>query len=234
LEERSALLISLYQEEKARLEGMIKECLEDFDGPDYDLANYHQRAIFKVNRTLSILNHLEDTLYNQKEFCRQRISNLEKKLADSELDYDRKVIEGYIDKEKDKLEYLLSLPVHTPETDPHILEKTISDLVHRNIKKFKLVLNKSMNVYLEFSRSRNNINIVLPEINYHTRKYTFCRSHLKNLELLGFNKINSNRIGLTLVNEGEETKEKIVYMLTKLVFEIFNGIVSSKDSYIEV
>ena len=234
MENQSSLLIALYEEEKTILEVMIKECLEDFDGPDYLLANYHQRAIFQINRNLQILKNLEDSLFNQKEFALRRISRIEKELEENKSEHLKSYLTERLQREKAELEKLNSIPkLATSEEDKQILENTLADLINKKIKKFKLVFSKSKNLYLEFLSPKNKIKIILPHIKQHIEKCNLYESEVIAFQKIGFEIINGSRLEISFINEGEKTTYKLKFLLIKIIFKILYYTEHKNESYIE-
>ena len=82
MENNLELCIACYEQEKSQLQLMIKECLDDVEGPDYLTAHYYQQALFKTSRILDRLYKIKDPLYSPKKYMQDRISNAEIKLED--------------------------------------------------------------------------------------------------------------------------------------------------------
>jgi hypothetical protein len=229
LENQLPLLISLYEEEKVRLVTLIKEYLEGFDGPDYLLAHYHQQSLYQVQHTLQILNNFEDPLFDEKEHALRNIYWLEKQSENTTSEY----LEEHLQKAKAKLAGLNFTPkVTSAHQEENILEKALSDLVYKKIKKFKLVLNNPQNFFLQFLSSGNTVKIVLPDVRSHIKKNTFYESHLTMFQKNGFEMTNGNKLVKLFNNKGEETIHQMRFLLVKVVFKIFHYKEFEKECFI--
>jgi hypothetical protein len=131
LENEIAVVAILYEEEKKRLQMLIKECLEDLEGPNYLLANHHQVAFYQVQQTLHILYNLDDDLFDEKERALKSISFLEKLVESNKSPY----VEEHLQNAKTKLAKLKATPkVILTNQEENILEKAIFNLVHKKEK----------------------------------------------------------------------------------------------------
>jgi hypothetical protein len=229
LENTLAFLITLYEDEKRRLEDLIKKCLEDVEEPDYLLAHHHQRAIHRVYNTIGTLHRLEDVYYNDKQLYWRLIEKMEKDMEATESallkNYFFEMLQAY----REKIEKLHSIvPSSKSQTNSDILETTLVALFSKKIKKFKLIFNKSENVLLELSAKGQVIKIVSSFI----KKNAIEHSDLDLLQKLGFQLTNKNKLVLELENEGDSTLIKLKFLLTRLVFDIAYFQHPAKENFI--
>lgn len=142
-------LIAFYQEEKENLERLIKECVAEMD---YQLAEYHFRALKKVNAKLQTLLNLQDPNYDEKGVYQRQLSFLEKKLSESDIIDPNSYIIKRINEIKEKLlKYEQAL--QNPEAESAGLDNLLYDLSEGLIKGFKFHLNKQENLYLVFTKN---------------------------------------------------------------------------------
>lgn len=231
MEDRSALVISFYEEEKQRLELLTKQCLEDeFEGPDYIAAHHHQQALFTINRTLETLYSLNDKYYSEKQSCERFIKYFQKQLEVA----DAKNLEDYLEAQllhyKDKLESLtLKSKVAQNTSDSKIFDNTLTELINKKIKKFKIVFNQSENIWLQFSNRGSIIKIVssvMKRVNLHY-------SERNLLEKLGFTLNKRNQFVFLLDNSNEDVYQKIQYLMVRIVFDVSIFKPSSHGGFIE-
>src|SRR6478609_3911959 len=87
------LLISLYEEEKVRLQKLIDECLVEME---YLMAHYHSKALEQLNRRLQTLNNIDDKLYDEKYFKQRGIEGLQKLKGIESSEYMKQQLEKMI------------------------------------------------------------------------------------------------------------------------------------------
>ena len=78
------LLLSLYEEEKIRLQKLIDECLVE---TEYLMAHYHSQALYQLNGRLQTLHNIDDKLYDEKDFRQRGINGLQKQIETESSDY---------------------------------------------------------------------------------------------------------------------------------------------------
>ena len=231
MENQLAILIARYQEEKTRLQVLTKECLEDFEGPDYLLAHYHQKALFKVEHTLRILNRLEDSLYDEKQRNLRLISFYEKDIEKSDSELYKKYLTEQLVKYKKRQEELNSVPKPIDsQNDNQILENTLSQLVSKKIRKFKIVFNKSENVVLSLTTKKGIIKISSSAI----KREIIHKSELELLEKLGFTLTNRSRLVLFLNHQGIDQLTALRFLLARIVFDISYFRHPTDENFIEL
>ena len=131
-----AFLITLYEEERARLEILIKECLDGFDGPEYLLAHHHQKALYIVDDTIRKLRKLEDNQYDDKQFCLTFIARFEKDIQETDSEYLKTYYSDMLQVYKEKLERLNSSKAPSQaEASSGVLEEALVNLISKKIKK---------------------------------------------------------------------------------------------------
>lgn len=212
-----AFLITLYEEERKRLEALIKECLEDFEAPNYLLAHNHQKALYRVDDSIRTLNRLEDSDYDHKQFCLRLIAKFEKDIETTDSEYMKKYFFEMLQVYKEKLEKINSIvPSAKSQSNAGILETALVDLVSKKIKKFKIIFNKSERVSLELSAKGQVVKIVSSII----KKDAIHNSELDLLQKLGFELTNNNKLVFQLKNKDDSSLVKLRFLLTRLVFDV--------------
>ena len=78
------LLISLYEEERVRLQKLIDECLLE---TEYLMVHYHSQALYQLNGRLQVLKNIDDKLFDEKDFRQRRIDGLQKRMQIESSDY---------------------------------------------------------------------------------------------------------------------------------------------------
>jgi hypothetical protein len=226
--------IQLYEEEKRSLETLIKQCLEDFEGPDFLLASYHQQALYKTDHVLRILYGFKDSRYDEKQRKISTIRALEKQLQEASAEYHKKGLEEWVQKEKSILEAMNATPANdAPVNEELNIDDVIKDLVSYRIKKFKLIFNRSENIFFQFSSSKKAIKVVFTGVKAHLKNNTLDHSEIKFLLGLGFVNINENRIELSIQNN-DDAIDNIRIIISRIVFDSFGWIGSINDSYIDI
>jgi hypothetical protein len=226
--------IQLYEEEKRSLEALMKQCLEDFEGPDFLLASYHQQALYKTNHVLRILYRFKDSRYDEKQRKISTIRALEKQLQEASPEYHKKYLEEWIQKEKSILEELNATPANeTPVKEELKIDDVIRDLVSCRIKKFKLIFDRSENLFFQFLSSKRAIKIVFSGVKAHLKNDMLHHSQIKFLTRIGFVSVNENRMELSIQNDGEAI-DNIRTIISRIAFDSFGWIGSMNDSYIEI
>lgn len=226
------LLISLYEEEKIRLQKLIDECLVE---TEYLLANYHSEALYLLNRRLQTFNNIDDKLYDEKVFKQRRISGLEKWIKTESSDYMKKHYENEIQRAKEELEKLNQIPKPATFSDnATLLDETLTKLIERKIKKLKLILKKKDNLFLGFSYSKKKLKVTLPYVKQHTKKWIIYEDNINSFKNLGFDLTeNESKLTLTLTGNKEDILNKLKLILSKIIFEIFYFKEFDNESYIE-
>ena len=238
------ICIALYEHEKSQLESMIQEYLIDVEGPDYLSAHYHQQALFKTNRILDKLYKIKDPLYPQKKSIQRQISIIETrieelkkngsnykshiKLRDSEevkqkwLNQYLNILNQNLNDLIKKLDQLHKQPIeNTLNLENQVLTNILDDLTAKRISQFKLILNRSINFYLQFFYKKNHVNIIIPNIKFMLKNHHIWKSQIEHFQKIGFIQVNSNRLLYTLKISNIENLNKIKLLLTKIIYEVF-------------
>lgn len=226
------LLISLYEEEKIRLQKLIDDSLAE---TEYLMAHYHSEALFQLNRRLQTLNNIDDKLYDEKDFLQRRICLLEKQIETESSEY---LEEYYIKNLQQKIEELEKLnEIPKPPTLPEsftLLDETIKKLTEKKIKNLKLILKKADNLFVGFSFSKKVLKLTLPYVKQHTKKGILHEGNINSFKKPGFDLAeNKTNLTLTLTGNKEEILKRVKIILSKIVFEIFFFKEFDNESYIE-
>jgi len=231
LEDKSAFVLSLCEEEKARLEALIKLCLEGLEGPDYLSAHNYQNALNRVNSTIRTLNRFEDKYYDDRQRYQKLMAIYEKDIASTDSENMKKYISGVLQVYKEKIERLNEIdPSANSQTNTGILEKAMLDLVSKKIKKFKIIFNKSEGVFLEISAKGRDIKLVSSFI----KKDDLYSLQLGLLQKLGFELTKRNKLVCLLKNVDESSLDKLRFLLTRLVFDVYYFRHPARENFIEI
>lgn len=227
------LLISLYEEEKIRLQKLIDDCLVE---TEYLMAHYHSEALCQLNGRLQTLNNIDDKFYDEKEFRRRRISGLQKRIETESSEYMKEHYKKDLQQVNEELEKL-NQQIPNQSTLPEnviLLDETLKKLIEKKIKNLKLILKKSDHIFLGFSYSRNVLKVNLPHIKQHTKKFILHDYNINSFKKLGFGLFeNETKLTLTLKGDKEEILRRIKIILSKIIFEIFRFKEFENDSYIQ-
>lgn len=231
MENKSAFVLSLYEEEKARLEALIKLSLEGLEGPDYLSAHNYQNALNRVNGTIWTLNRFEDKKYDDRQRYQKLLAFYEIILLSKDNGSMKKHIPGIIQWIKENLERLPETePSGNIQNDPGILEKAMIDLVSKKIKKFKIIFNRSEGVLLELSVKGQVIKIVSAVI----KKDAMYNLQLGLLQKLGFELTKRNKLVCQLKNMDESSLDRLRFLLTRLVFDVYYFRHPARENFIEI
>lgn len=231
MEEKSALVLSLYEEEKARLEALIKLCLEGLEGPDYLSAHNYQKALSRVNSTIWTITRFEDKKYDDRQRYQKLLAIYENILSSKDDGSMKMHIPGIIQMIKEKLEGLPETePSGNTQNDHGILEKAMLDLVLKKIRKFKIIFNKSEGVFLEISAKGRDIKLVSSVV----KKADLYSLQLGLLKKLGFELTKRNRLVCLLKNVDENSLDTLRFLLTRLVFGVYYFRHPARENFIEI
>ncbi len=231
MKEKSAFVLTLYEEEKARLEALIKLCLEGLEGPDYLSAYNYQNALNRVNSTIWTLRRFEDKNYDDRRRYQQLITFYENELSSTDDDNMKKDFPGIIQIFKEKIEKLTEVdPSGNIQTDPGVLERAMLDLVLKKIRKFKIIFTKSECVFLEISAKGRDIKLLSSVV----KKADLYNLQLGLLSKLGFRLTKSNKLVCLLKNVDENSLDKLRFLLTRLVFDVYYFRHPARENFIEM
>lgn len=226
------LLISLYEEEKVRLQKLIDECLVE---TEYLMAHYHSQALYQLNGRLQTLKNIDDKLFDEKDFKQRRIDSIQKQIEAESSDYMKEYYVKDLQRAKEELEKLnqISKPATLPDNET-LLAETLKKLVDKKVKNLKLILKKADNLFLGFSYSNRVLKVTLPYVKQHTKKWTLHDDNIKSFKNLGFDLTESEtKLILTLTGDKEDILKQVKLILAKVVFEIFYFKEFENESYIE-
>jgi hypothetical protein len=226
-------LIAYYEEEKIRLLQLIDNYVKE---DEYQLAHFHQEALYQLNGRLQTLKNIDDKLYDEKTFKRNTIKRMEERLSSETSEHMRDFLVKELSKKKEELARLDERPVQTNNSDNKIiLDEVFFKLLERKIKSFKLVLKKSDNLFLQFNYSNKALKVSLPFVKLHKKKMTLYNSSIRSFNHLGFSFTkNESKLVLELKGDKDEILGNLKITLSKIVFEIFYFKEFTNESYIEI
>ncbi len=225
-------LISLYEEEKVRLQKLINECLIE---TEYLMAHYHSEALYQLNSRLQTLKNLDGKLFDEKDFRQRRIDGLLKHIETESSDHMREYFVKDLQRAMEELEKLNQTPNQStlPENNT-LLDETLKKLVDKKVKNLKLILKKEDNLFLGFSYSKKVLKVTLPYVKKHTKKLILHDDNINSFKNLGFNLTeNETKLNLTLTGDKENILNRLKLILSKIIFEIFYFKEFENESYIK-
>jgi hypothetical protein len=231
VDDQLKLLISVYEEEKIRLQKLIDACIAE---TEYLMAHYHSEALHQLNGRLQTLNNIDDNLYDEKESRQRWINDLQKKIEAESLTNMKEYLEKRLQHEKEALERLNQTPKQATPGHETLLDETLKKLVDKKIKNLRLVLKKTDNLYLRFSYSKKVLKLTLPYVKQHTKKWILNEDHINAFKNIGFELAESEtKLCLTLTGDKEDILNRVQLILSKIVFEIFYFKEFANESYIQ-
>lgn len=225
-----AFLIKLYEEERSNLKVLINKCLEDAEGPDYLLAHYYQKALYDVEKIIRTLNRLEDSNYDEKQFYLTFIDKLKEDIETTDSEDIRKYLLEMLQEYQERFDKLTS-PVsqEKSESNTGILETSLSNLITKKVKSFKIIFNKSEGISMRLSVRGKLIKIVSSSI----KRGKISDSELDFLQNLGFSLSSKNRLEIQVENKKDDTLTKLRFLLLKLIFDVSYFRHPENENYIE-
>lgn len=226
------LLISLYEEEKVRLQKLIDECLVE---TEFLMGHYHSKALYHLNGKLQTLHNIDDKLYDEKDFRQRKIDGLQKRIETESSDFMKECYEKNLQRAKEELEKLNQIPKQATFPDNEILfDETFKRFVDREIKNLRLILKKADNLFLGFSYSKKMLKVTLPYVKQHVKKWILYDDNINSFKKLGFDLTeNETKLTLTLTGDKENILNRLKIILSKIVFEIFYFKEFENESYIQ-
>ncbi|MES2777818.1 MAG: hypothetical protein V4722_26800 [Bacteroidota bacterium] len=226
------LLIALYEEEKDRLQELIRECISE---SEYLFAYYHSEALYQLSGKLQTLHNIEDKLYDEKEFRKRIINAFERRAETDGSNNMRECYDKVVELTKEELRLLNLIPkVETFPGVETLLDESLAKLLDKKIKDLKLILKKADNFFIGFSYSKKMLKVSLPYVKHHTIKRLLYEDHINSFKKLGFDlSVNETKLSLTLTGSKEDILSKLKIILAKIVFEIFHYKEFENESYIQ-
>jgi hypothetical protein len=233
LKDKLNILIDYYEAEKDRLLHLIDSRVKE---EEYQLAYFHQRALYQLNGRLQTLRNINDKFHDEKSFISDRISNLEKRMGTESSDVMNDYYLKELERAEEELEKLIRRSDKADTTDDKlILDKALSDLVDRKIKSFTLVLKRKDNLLLEFKYYRKVLKVTLPFVKRHLKNYMLYEGRVNKLQRFGFGfQNNDSKLVLKLNGDKEKVINNLKVILSKIIFEVFYFKEFENESYIEI
>lgn len=187
-------ILKFYKEEKDNIESLIKESVEDGEFKD---AHRYQKALFQVNRSLSLLLKLENPNYEEIEHLTFLLQNY------SSFRYTKLVEENpktkdYIETEKkyleEKIKALAAKPI-PKQVDEQDFDDVIFKLVEGKIKGFHFFINLENHLYLDFRIHHNQIVITIPKYKKLKKNYILHKANIIAIKKIGL-KLDDNKKAL--------------------------------------
>ncbi len=226
------LLISLYEEEKARLQKLIDGCLGE---AEYLMAHHHTQALHQLDRRLRTLKNIDDKLFDEKDFWERRIDSTRREIETLSDGYMKESYVKDLQRAKEELERInrISKPA-APAGNETLLDETLKKLIGKKVKNVKLVLLKEENLFLGFSYSNRVLKVTLPYVKQHVKKMTLDDDKIDSFKNLGFEMTaTETKLILTLTGDKGGILNKLKLILVKIFFEIFYFKAFDNGCYIE-
>ncbi|TCC94110.1 hypothetical protein EZ428_04855 [Pedobacter frigiditerrae] len=178
-------ILKFYEEERQSLESLINDHIKN---GEYKQAHQHQKALFKVNQSFSLLRKLENPNYEEIEQLEYLLHNYSKSEYEK-LVQDNRKMKDYFEAKKNYLEQKIkslkekSVPF---QIDGQEFDDVIYKLIEGKIQRFQFFLNLENHLYLDFKRSTDSIIITIPKYKKLKKEYILSKSNRKVLKGLGF------------------------------------------------
>ena len=225
-------LISLYQEEKCKLEKLINECLTE---DEYLHAHYYFIAMSQINGRLQTLQNIEDSNFDEKESELRTISFLEKQMEETDSILMKEYYSKALLRAKETLEKLNQLPLKTTNANATFLfDDVLIRLLDKEIKNVKLILKKSDNLLFAFTYSNKTLKVTLPYVKQLMKRWILHYDRIEAFRNLGFIMTeNENKLVLTIAGSKQEIIGKVKLIFSKIVFDIFYFREFENESYFQ-
>lgn len=233
MESKLHILIAYCKEEKNRLHKLIDDCVKE---EEYQLAYFHQQALYQLIKQLQTLHNLGDIFYDEKHREQRWINELKKRIEETNSNEWKEHLNKQVQSHKEVLDKLNKTATQsTLSGKEKILDNCLSDLVQKKIKSIKLILIKSDNFLLHFHYHNKLLKVVVPHIKTLVDKQVLQEQHIKGFINFGFNwSGKQSKLILQLGGNKEIIAERLKLTLSKIVFEIFYFKQFQNESYIEI
>lgn len=212
------LLLSLFKEEKVRLELIIKNYLKE---QEYLPAHYHSEALALLNKKIQTLNNLNDQHFDLKFFKNNWMEHYKKSIQKEDSEFMKEFYQKELQKVEKELEDLNQLP-KTNESYQPVLNDILIRLINNQIKNVTLILNKKDQLAFKFSYSSKVFKITFPHINKHTERLVISPENVSLLKALGFqSNDDQTKLIFTATGNKETILSQINFILGKIIFEVF-------------
>jgi hypothetical protein len=227
------ILLTCYEEERAKLLQLIDNFIKD---EEYQLAHFHQNALYQLNGRLRTLKNISDKFHDEKIYILRKISYLEERINTESSEALRNNYSKEILRSREEVERLVQLSNRDEASgDNLILSKALSDLLDKRIKGFNLILKKTDNLLLQFKYYNKILKLTIPFTKRNVKSNTLHGYPIEAFKRLGFEfKNNDSKMVLQLSGDKEKILTKTKIVLSKIVFEIFYFKEFQNESYIEI
>lgn len=229
--DKLALLISLFQEEETKLKIVIDNCVKE---RDYLTAHHCSRAMGRLSRQLHTLHRLQNRDYDKVQSTIRHIARLQEELNARPHDQMSWSHATYIRRAQQTLDQLNEeTAIWGPIEEAPVLEEVLQQLVQRTITNVQIVLDRDENLLLLLNYSNKGLRITLPGIKRHLKKSNLDNYQINRLQKEGFLPAdNDNKLVLIITGNKELALYKARIALCKIVFEIFTPANFSYAGYI--
>jgi hypothetical protein len=217
------LLIELYESEKRFLERSIKDYIDEFE---YQFAFFHSEALSQVNSRIQILNSFKGPLYSEKEKLERMISMMPK-IEDYDLEkFMRARWEERIRDQENKVDQIGKQKMRR-FYDSQEIDDALFEMFEGRIKKFRLLLNKEDNFYLDFELNESHLLTISIELKNTLDNGNIYREDDLNdrpFKGLGF-KLSEDGNSLIYQYNMKNFKDasSIKMLLSRIVYDIYIG-----------
>lgn len=215
-------ILQFYEEERQNLESLIHLHVKDFE---YKKAHFHQKALYKVNQTLSLLRKFENPNYEEIEHLQHLLENYSNREF-IELIEQHPYLSEKINLEKKHYEEKINQLRQEPrprQIDGQEFDDVIFKLVENKIGGFHFFLNLETYLYLNFTKKDNFIIISVPKFKKLKKKYILRKSDIRALKAIGL-KLDDARKSLVYRYDVAQFKDAIVIktITSRIIYEGFH------------
>ncbi len=232
MDESLEILVAYYEDEKKHLLQQIEEYAKDWE---FEFAQFHTQALYKVNSRLRTLYSLQDRNFPDKDMKKNIILNLENKIQSEGSAPMLEYFTLRLQKEKESLSILEQNIDPVKDLHSNLFNQSLNQLLKREIRQLTLHLNRDDQFIFEFSYRAKVLKVNIPYIKKHLRNNILTEENMIVLGKMGF-VYNKNKSSLTLLIH--EAREKIAseinWRIAKIVFELLQFSSFEGKTFIEI
>jgi hypothetical protein len=226
-------LIEELEKEKADLLRLIDEAVKD---QEFLSAHFHSEALGQVNRQIQTLKNLDDESYDKKYFLEKVIENYKKLLKEETSDNSKSMINRFIDEKEKELSDLNQIKKQKEGNGNH-LKDNLDQFFKGKITGIRVIISNPDNLSIEIRRAKAGIKLTMPNIKKLQTKHVLSENRLFKLRGLGFllnERGDEATTTLKKSKNSEELTDKIMKLISIIVFEVFYFKELGKDAAIEI
>lgn len=214
-------ILEFYENEKLTLEKLIEEFVAE---REFKQAHIHQKALRKVNLSISLFKTLENPNFLELEHLLNQLerysSNHFKKLME-ESPFMRDFFKRDVKCLEEKISSFNEKPI-APHSDSQEFDDIIFDLIEDKLNNFHFFLNTGTNLYLDFKKVNQSIVITIPKYKNLKKKYVLSKANRNKLKDIGF-KLTDDKKNLVFIYDISSFRDAnpIKTIVSRIIYEGF-------------